>query len=425
MNKDETPTDATAGASTDTPHPLTPALPETPAVVRKGPGLRRILQWLALAAAGGVVGYGIGKLAKAGMGVGTAPAVGSAPLLVLGVFAVGLLCSLWPHILLHEAGHALAGRLVGMRPVAVAIGRQRWERKSQRWRRRDARATQGVGGYVMSLPTSSEGHGAFADAVFLSGGAAANLLVGALAIGLASMDPSASDAARHAQPELWRVFVIGFGVGGLLLGAFNLLPLRVQGWNTDGRLLLDTLLRRPEALTRRGLLQVMALSVAGVRPRNWPATMLPDAQAPQLSPMARASALGLRVLHALDSGNTDEARTIAAALHALEPTLPVQFRPQVALSLAMHAALCERDAALLAAWRARTDGLLVFDGTLAQAWLDTEQAHLAGDALAAAAACARVHAALDDELDLGMAALVQARLTTLDPTCLGRSHSRA
>lgn len=38
------------------------------------------------------------------------------------------LVSLWPHILLHEAGHALAGMAGGMRPIAFGLGRWRWER---------------------------------------------------------------------------------------------------------------------------------------------------------------------------------------------------------------------------------------------------------------------------------------------------------
>ncbi len=424
MGTDDIATDDTPVAPTGTPHPLTPAAAPEP--VSPSP-TRRVVQlwpWVVVGAVAGVAGNLVGRWAKTDVGVVMTPIDSTQSWLVVGALLVGLLCSLWPHILLHEVGHALAGRLVGLRPVALAIGQRRWERKSQRWRRRASQATRGVGGYVLSLPTSPERHGAFADAVFLAGGALVNLGVGALAIWLASTAASASDAATGATPALWRCAVFGFGLGGLMIGVVNLLPIRVAGWNADGRMLLDLILRHPEAHTRRAMLQVMALSVAGVRPRNWPATMLPDTQTTQLSPITRAAALSLRLMHALDAGHDADARAAATALHALEPTLQVQFRPQIAIAMAMHAALCERDAALLAAWRARTDGLLAFDNTLTLAWLDTEQAHLDGDAVAAASACARVHAALDDEFDLGMVALVQARLTTLDPNCIARSHSR-
>src|SRR5690606_31328899 len=69
--------------------------------------------------------------------------------------------------------------------------------------------------------------------------------------------------------------VLGFGLGAAVLGLANLVPFHSQGWRSDGRGLLDLLQRSPQAELQQRLHQLLALNMAGIRPRDWPAGLLP------------------------------------------------------------------------------------------------------------------------------------------------------
>ena len=175
-------------------------------------------------------------------------------------------------MILHEAGHALAGLAVGMRIVALGIGRWRFERGGDGWRAWRGPSLAGVGGFAALVPGPGRGGGAPAQAVYLLGGPLANLVAGAGACVLAI-------APASTAPAWVAGAILGLGISGVLMGAINLVPFRTHGWRSDGMGLADLLLGRPDARLLQRAQAAMALSAATLCRSNALAT---DA-APRLS----------------------------------------------------------------------------------------------------------------------------------------------
>lgn len=278
---------------------------------------------------------------------------------------VALPFALWLQVLLHEAGHALAGLLVGRRFVGAGLGPLRLERGDGAWMLRWGGGIGGIGGFAAMLPRGPEGRRA--AAVFLLGGPLANLLAAALA---------AFALARLEAPGLVAGAALGASaVAGCLLGVANLLPFRSRGWSSDGQGLLELVRGGSTWRVMQAQQLVMAAAMAGVRPRDWPAAALAQAHA---APAAlQAATQCLRMSMALDRNEMASAHDAALALAVLWPGTPDGQRQGVAVMLASYAAR-RGDAALLAAWRPHCEGGIL-DLSPYRLWLDAEAAMLAGD----------------------------------------------
>lgn len=300
-------------------------------------------------------------------------------LLFLGLGA--LVVMTWLQILVHEAGHAVAGALAGRRFAGAGIGPLQVDRGAGglltfRW----TRSIRGIAGYAVMLPRAHEPRRR--AAAYILGGPLANLACAATAFGLWQWlaDPA----------PLVRVLLAVTGAVGLLLGVLNLVPFHSQGWSSDGHNLLQ-LWGRPrhwEAVQAAQLAQASAL--AGVRPRDWPA--MPEAGLDDLPPPLRASLQAMRLIAALDSGDATTARAAATAIAGLWPALPDGQTQGGAVMLATYAARTG-DRALLAAWRPYCEGGLM-DLQPARLWLDAEAASLDGDLPRARDLVAQARAAL-------------------------------
>lgn len=289
----------------------------------------------------------------------------------LAAVLVALPVAGWLQLLLHEAGHALAGLLVGRRFVGAGVGPLRLERGQGTWMLRWGGGVGGIGGFAAMLPRGPEGR--IAAAVVLFAGPLANLLAAGLAAyALARLDaPGLVPGAALAATA----------VAGTLLGVANLLPFRSGGWSSDGQGLLD--LARGGVVWQVAQAQqlVVAAAMAGVRPRDWPAGPLAHAHA--LPVHLQGAAQSLHMSMALDRGDMDTANATAHALAALWPDAPDGQRQGLALMLASYAARCG-DAELLAAWRPHCEGGML-DLMPYRLWLDAEAALLAGEPAAARA----------------------------------------
>lgn len=149
-------------------------------------------------------------------------------LLFLGLGA--LVVMTWLQILVHEAGHAVAGALAGRRFAGAGIGplqvdRGAGGRLTFRW----TRSIRGIAGYAVMLPRAHEPRRR--AAAYILGGPLANLACAATAFGLWQWlaDPA----------PLVRVLLVATGVVGLTLGVLNLVPFHNQGWSSDGHNLLQ------------------------------------------------------------------------------------------------------------------------------------------------------------------------------------------
>lgn len=329
----------------------------------------------AFVVAGGLVG-----LAAAHFGI---PLTGDLPPGHGLALLAGFLLALWPNILLHEAGHALAGLTRGMRAFAFGVGPFRLERGTGGWRFRRGGNVCGIGGFAALVPQGTRGTSPADQAVFLLGGPLINLLLGAFGLALASL----------AAPSWVTALLQGAALSALLLGAINLAPFHSQGWRSDGRGMLDLLRKAPDAALQQQVNRLMALSLAGVRPRDWPETLMPTTAGGTSTPVLAVAGRMLHLSRAIDLRDAVTARACAESLAERIWDVPEGFRAHLAVTLAGHAAVMLRDTGLIAAWRPLCEGGL-FDLGPYRSWLDAEHAALAGDAPAAGMHLAAARAAL-------------------------------
>ena len=376
-------------------------MPPAPGAVASTVGKRRgPLHFALCLLAGGVIGA-LGVLVGRWFAASQLPWPWPTVSVPLGLLATLLM--LWPNIVLHEAGHALAGMARGMRPIAFGIGPLRWERGQSRWRFRRGGRIGGIAGFASLLPAGERGLSRIDQMAYLAGGPLANLATAALALMLLTQ--------ADGSP-VWAAILLGTAVSAALLGVANLLPFHSQGWRSDGQGLLDLLRRTPDATLQQRIQHLLALNMAGVRPRDWPDALLPPPIDAPSSPMLATNGDLLRLSWAMDRGDDDAAADAALRVTRAFPTLPEAFRPHAAVALAGHAARHRRDPALLRAWRPLCEGGIL-DLSLHRAWLDAELAALSGERDATRIAVAAARARLDHAPDPVTAGLLREYLDTL------------
>jgi hypothetical protein len=316
-----------------------------------------------------------------------------------------LLLAFWLQVLLHEAGHALAGLAGGLRPLAFGVGPVRLERGGDGWRFRWGGGLSGISGFAALLPAAGRPPSRGAQAVYLLGGVVANALVAVVALW----------ALAGSPPEALRGLLVALVVTGLFLAVVNLIPFRSQGWLSDGAGLWS-LWRQPGlAFASITLQQVLQASMDGVRPRDWPAALLPADDAPfgeYGDPLLDTAIASMRLSRALDVGQPGQADAAARYLHAAWPTASPAARPGLAVYLAVHCLLMRKDVVALRAWRERMVGGLL-DMGCHEAWLDAELALADGDITVAREAHAQAVAALPRVHDAGTRIAVAERLDDL------------
>ena len=279
------------------------------------------------------------------------------------VFMALLLVCAWVHVIIHELGHALVGKLVGMEVFSIGVFRWRWDHDGETWRRRYGEAVAGISGYVLLAPRPGTPLSRSRIALYALGGPAANLLlaVPVLAIWLVGDVTGVAKLALGA----W-VFV------GLAFGLVNLLPFRSGGFRTDGGKLLD-LLRDPQGVFIGFMaLQVIRASRSGTRARDWDEGLLaPWADYRELQTDDRVAAAGNCLLRALDQNDPAVADDCARCLLEHFSTASGATRSGIALLMAMHAVPRGHPLEAIRAWRAEIGPHLIDLGAY-RAWLDAE-----------------------------------------------------
>lgn len=355
------------------------------------PARRSRRAWLLLPAwlvAGGIVGAHLGSIAA------------QFDLRNMVVLAVLLVLFVWTHLLVHEAGHVLAGLSRGMRLFAAGIGPFRVERTVAGWRMRRTRGIAGIGGFAAMVAAPGRPPRRRDQAIYLLGGVTGNLVAAAAALPIA--------LSTH-----WSMVFAWLFVGvGVFYAVLNLLPFRSGGWRTDGLNLL-ALWRNPrEAVLHRQIQAIVGSALAGARPRDWPADELPTVE-PTDDPVLRRSALLLRLSWALDAGERDVAAAIAPQIVAAYGDAPDGVRQNLAIMMATYAAQQLRSECLLAAWLPRSEGTL-FGLDAQRHWLRAELAALHADTAAAADESALARAAVRHVHDEGSRRQLLEYLNALD-----------
>lgn len=318
------------------------------------------------------------------------------------VFALLAIPMVWVHVLVHEAGHALAGAARGMHAIALGVGPVRIEKGTGGWHWRWGGGLAGISGFAALFPDPSRGLRRADQAWYLFGGPLANLGTAAVALAAASR----VDGAAHGV-------LLVFAVAGVFLGLVNLVPFRSSGWRSDGLGLRELATGAPEAAPQMQAHQLVALSMAGVRPRDWPEAFVPSPPPADDHSLLATNAVLLRTQWALDRRDHEAAEAGARDAVSRYWSTPEALRPYIALVLADYAVLVARDPDLLRAWRPLCEGGLL-DLTAQRAWLDAELAASAGDAGLAGSQVAAARAALGKVHDRATARLLAEQLDALE-----------
>lgn len=249
--------------------------------------------------------FGEISLAEFGRGVARMGVLTIAACALAGVLLM-FFC-LFLQVLLHEAGHLVCGLLSGYRFLSFRVFSLTIVAQDGRLRLKRYKLA-GTGGQCLLAPPGSPD-----DRVpyfwYYAGGVAANLLSALLALGLW--------AWVDGMPFWLRLFLLLFGLMGLLLAALNGIPAKMGGLCNDACNIV--LLRRRPADLRYMWIQLTAAALiqTGTSPRSLPDEWFPSSDtAIDYSDLMQVSIPLMQASRLQDSGRWDEACTLLDGVYA-------------------------------------------------------------------------------------------------------------
>jgi hypothetical protein len=285
------------------------------------------------------------------------PAVRGLIVILIG----SLVPAIYLAIALHEAGHLLAGHLVGFHFRYVTIGPLKISRQGRRLRLSGAGRRLWFSGFAASLPTD------YHDlprrtAVMIAGGPIASLLQSVVAgAGIAAWFQHFIPFGLRSTAQLAALVPLLSVTGMAVVFLVSILPFRTGGLMTDGAKLL-LLWRGGAQAEQYCVLTILAgLALAGVRPREWPAELIARTETPPDAPDHTTSLAMMAYYHALDRGEVEAAAAhLERGLSALEKH-PRLFRPAVCLAAAYFTARYRGDAAKAREYLRESKGVVLVE----------------------------------------------------------------
>ena len=207
------------------------------------------------------------------------------------------------HILLHEAGHLLAGLTTGYRFVSFRVASFTLVRTGKGFAMRRF-SIPGTAGQCLMMPGDCAGEPPYI--LYNLGGVLMNLLL--------------SLAACFLPGVFFRIF----SAAGLILGLFNGIPLQISGIPNDGYNLY-VMMKNPAA--RRAFaaqLSINGLMSEGKRPRDLSEELF--ALEPAARDLFSVTLRQLRYARALDAGNLSRAREELDAMQRQRDALPAYYQ---------------------------------------------------------------------------------------------------
>lgn len=258
--------------------------------------------------------------------------------LAAAVVVVGVVGAL----LVHEVGHLLGGRLVGFRALLLIVGPVRLERNATGWRWRLNRSLALAGGLAASVPTLAVEPSSLRvrTAVMVAGGPVASLVVGVLAVVIWRTLGSWSPGPAPALPgQLVSIGLLTLGACSAAIGLVTLIPGQTAGFQTDGARLLHLYRGGPNADRDAAVQAVIASSMGGTRPRDWPPALLERVRGVDDGSYFEVVGWQLAQMHAADSGQRDAARRWLDLVLSHLDRLPEVTRPAVRYDAARQLAI--------------------------------------------------------------------------------------
>lgn len=219
----------------------------------------------------------------------------------IGGFFGAFILTFWVHVILHETGHLLFGKLSGYQFVSFRVFGQTLVKQNGKLVRKKFK---GWIGQALMLPPDMK-NGTFPSVLYNLGGGLMNFLFGALFLGLFFI----------ASP-FWRFLLLAGAISGILAGLISIVPQKPGGLPNDGynALLLG---RKGNADIRHAFWVQLHFNTAlasGTRPRDIPTAwfewVTPDNWN---DPMVAAVAV-IHYEYLLDRLELNEARSLAQTL---------------------------------------------------------------------------------------------------------------
>ena len=165
-------------------------------------------------------------------------------------------------ITLHELGHALVGRALGMRLRSFHAGPFLWFLEDERWRFHFvASGLFNLNGSAGVIPNGAR-YELWREICMVAAGLVTNLVTGFIACALVLRAP---DSGYENQ---WQ-FLAEFGTLSLVIFASNLIPVRPPAGYSDGARIYQAVRGGPLTDLHRVLLRAAATQVSHVRPRDY------------------------------------------------------------------------------------------------------------------------------------------------------------
>jgi len=290
------------------------------------PSLGALVSATLTGAAGGLVGYfvatglvgipGIDDWFRRTLGSLNAWDLLAIPLLALLVIAI------------HEIGHLLGGLSQGMRFLLLIFGPFQWYATAAGIRFRWVTNLGQMGGMAATVPVRME-HVGRQMLPMAAGGPVASLLLTGAAVLLSS--------AATGRPAGYAAIV---ALLSLMIFLVTAIPFRAGGFMSDGMQVIELARGGGAVMERTHLMQVLASSLAGVRPRDWDPALVARIESMESSePLRQLACWMLLLQRAMDGGEPSRARQLAAQLAARSEQYPDGFRQSLHIELVLEAAL--------------------------------------------------------------------------------------
>lgn len=242
----------------------------------------------------------------------------------------------WLAVTVHELGHWAGALLVRFRTLLVVVWPLRIQRQGERLRLGTAWNLSFIGGMVACLPRDTR-HLHARMAALTAGGPLASLLLGTAALWVLwqAWDGRPAGGLDRAG---WLLALL-VGIGSLLVGISSLWPRETGGYRSDGARLVALRRHSPTVDQEFAAIALSALSLTGVRPRDWDPQLVARAARDAGDPLLALAGRHLAWAWHLDHGRVEEARGALGQVLAELDTVP----PELAAS-------AWRDAAWFTAW---------------------------------------------------------------------------
>ncbi|AWA30747.1 hypothetical protein HYN48_12005 [Flavobacterium magnum] len=165
-------------------------------------------------------------------------------------------------IAIHEAGHALAGVSMKFHFKTYIVGPFMWEKETDKWQFKWNKNVNTAGGLVICIPMGTENL-TKRFSVYAAGGPLASLGLTLLAYGLYSIIPSSTTPIEVFRNSLYIMAVLS-----LIIFITTALPMRANGFSSDGARVLRLLRGGETARFELLILKLITSASAGIRPKE-------------------------------------------------------------------------------------------------------------------------------------------------------------